>query len=210
MPITLDGSGSLGGINNISTSASVNISGTELGYLDNTTSAIQTQINTAGGLVKIVDAALSGSSVSINSCFSATYNVYRILIERVYVAAGVPTLRFRLRTGGVDASTNYNYRNLLGSTVWTLGVGSNQNAFELASVTTSEMATPIDLTIFSPFIAVGTGFQSLSTYEANTTGPSINFYTGGHTTAASYESFTLLPTSSTFSGGTVRVYGYRN
>jgi hypothetical protein len=44
MPITLDGSGSLGGINNISTSASVNISGTELGYLDNTTSALQTQL----------------------------------------------------------------------------------------------------------------------------------------------------------------------
>jgi len=45
MPLDINGQGSISGITSLNTSASVNLSETELGYLDGVTSGLQTQIN---------------------------------------------------------------------------------------------------------------------------------------------------------------------
>ena len=165
----------------------------------------------APGLPFIASASLSGSSVSITSCFSATYNVYRLVIERAYVAAGAPALALRLRVGGSDAATNYNRQEALASsTSWSLGRATGATSFAAATVNTTEASTPIIVDIFSPFIAVATGFIVTAMYEGAQTTPGIYLTGGSHTTATSYDSLTIFPGSSTFSGGTARIYGYRN
>jgi len=46
MPLDINGQGSISGITSLNTSASVNLSETELGYLDGVTSGLQGQVNT--------------------------------------------------------------------------------------------------------------------------------------------------------------------
>ena len=175
--------------------------------LDTNTWVMETGV--APGLTFITSAALSGSSVSVNSCFSATYNIYRLVIERAYVGTGTVNCQIRLRTGSTDAATSYYYRSALFTTTTAYTTGTNTTFFPSGSLNTNEISTPMIIDVFNPFIAIGTTFQGMATYES-ATAPGIHLHHGSHTTATSYESFTIFPASSTFSGGTVRVYGYRN
>jgi len=213
MPITLDGSGSLGGINNISTSASVNVSGTELGYLDNTTSAIQSQINTAGGLVKITDQTFSAAStVNVNNCFTSTYDNYRVLID-FSAASTTLALTMRLRVSGTDNSTTNYFRQNMSAQSTTV------SASQTASGTSWGLAGSIDNTyisynrymfdIFGPQLTRYTVAVVPSLFVSTTPQYYSNLDAYLFNATTSFDGFSLLASTGNVTG-TLRVYGYRN
>jgi hypothetical protein len=204
MPIVLNGNGPVTGLTSLNTT----VSDTELGYLDGVTSAIQTQINTAGGLVKITDQSFSAvSSVSVNNCFSSTYENYRVVISNIISASGQPDVYLRLRVSGSDNSTAGNYRyGRFYYQIYGTNSGSNTNvsdSFFQVAVADTDTAGNVVLDIFQPFATARTSLTLLLT------GQWFQGHGGQMTVNTSYTGFTFF-TSALNISGTIRVYGYRN
>jgi hypothetical protein len=175
----------------------------DLGNAIDTTLGVYAQ----SGFVKLNTTSFSAvSSQSINDVFSATYDIYRIVITGSTSAA--LDLDLKLRVSATDASTNY-FRGCYQAT----SGGSSSLLYFGNSLTTgmtvykevsasSYFSTSFD--VYRPFTSNGTAitglFQSSQTlYSA--------FFGGAHSTASSYTGFTLIPSSGTITGS-VSVYGY--
>lgn len=200
MPILINGTGPLTGVTSINTS----VSDTELGYLDGVTSAIQTQINTAGGLVKITDNTFSAASaVNVNNCFSSTYTNYMILID-LTTSASAGTISLRLRASGTDAATNYNYFGPYGgSSSGNINNSAQTEWFVAGSYNSATVCAICD--VFQPNVAAQTR-AGISMFDSRNI---VGLYGGIHTTSSAYDGFSLIIGSGTITG-TLRVYGYRN
>jgi hypothetical protein len=206
MPIVLNGSGPVTGVTSLNTT----VSDTELGYLDGVTSAIQTQINTAGGLVKITDATFSAqSTISVDNCFSATYNNYLILLNDLVGSQGLD-VAIRMRVSGSDATAaNYTFQYLeVSSSTVTGSRSSSQTSSRLGSARTDAQGCDIRAYVYRPFIATETNFATGVNYDASS-GATISQYVGNHSLTTSYTGFTLLCSAGNVTGN-LRVYGIRN
>ena len=205
MPIVLNGSGPITGVTSLNTT----VSDTEIGYLDGVTSALQTQINTAGGLVKITDTSFSGSSgVSFNNCFSANYLNYRIVVETV-LATGSQNIRFRMRLSGSDNQTSNSYASQRLTADGFNNVSSERfvDTYGVLSATTAT-ATHLAVVDFTrPATANPTGFVSMGNDPQ--TGGRVSIYAGTHNQSTAYDGITIYPASSTFTGS-IKIYGYRD
>lgn len=200
MPIVLNGSGPVTGVTSLNTT----VSDTEIGYLDGVTSALQTQINTAGGLVKITDATFSGSSaVNVNDCFSSTYAHYALNIDLTGSALG--TLQFRLRVSGADNTTsNYNNQRVIGSGASaTAAQNTSQTLARIGEYDTPECSA--NYFIYNPQASKDTTLHGIF----NRTGSVILVYGARFAATTSFTGFSLIPDTGTISG-TLRVYGIRN
>lgn len=152
----------------------------------------------------------SVSSISINGCFSATYDNYKLMVN-ITVASADTYLYARLRASGSDITTsNYNsavIQAAFGST--TLGNdagGTSQSAWNrFGWLQSGTIAVDIPTEICNPFLSARTSFQnfnSRSGYGHQTAGGTFN-------TTTTADGITIYPLSGTISG-TIRVYGYRN
>lgn len=209
MPITINGTGPIDGITSLNTT----VSSTELGYLDGVTSALQTQINTAGGLVKITDNTFSAqSSVSVNNCFTSTYANYRVIINLTATTGSGGYMTIRLRAAGTDATTNYEQNRVesynttitsandpLGTDEW--GVGG------IHAAASADYFTILD--IFSPNIAARTSAFTQN-FGASSGETRLTTYSGSRQTSSTqFDGFSILTTGTNMTGS-LRVYGYRN
>jgi hypothetical protein len=153
------------------------------------------------------------SSVSINGCFSSAYQNYRIVTNLTTPSAAL-SVSWRLRVSGTDAATNYGYASQYAYISINAGGQEVNGGNALTSFprlvhgsTTGGGSSSAD--VYRPFeavetIATGVGMD----YDTNT--GAVLFQKGWrHTTASSYDGFTLIPSTSTITG-TVRVYGYKN
>lgn len=145
----------------------------------------------------------SVSSISINNCFSSTYENYRIVI---FCTHSIETpLLLRLRSSGVDASSAYFskliYSRYDGTGVFGDAVRNNSDNLWIGTGGTSR-GLVVDLQ--RPAIVDSTFFQMVN--GDNNAGSSGG---GRHSTSASYDGFTIYVTSGTISGN-LRVYGYEN
>ena len=203
MPITINGTGPIDGITSLNTS----VSSTELGYLDGTTSAIQTQINTAGGLVKIVDQSLNAASgISINNCFTSTYQNYRIIISASGSQNSNNGVYLRLRSSGSDATTNYacvcvflnaTYFRDTQTTIFQLGALGAWTAI-------------ISVDVASPALTERTSISGVCGGGVSDFRNAV--FGGTHESSTAFDGFTLYSqtgTNNLFTGN-IRVYGYRN
>jgi hypothetical protein len=180
---------------------------TELGYLSGVTSAIQTQINSAGGLALITSQSFTSSSaVQVNDVFSSTYQNYKVFIT--WRASGNNTMRMRFRTSGSDY-TGAQYFQIGWSYSGTVNEGD----------ATSSPIGYSDVT--------GTGAAEITFYRPNESGNDTAFTThytgpksgawvygpliagGGLRTNRADTGFTIYPDSGNVTG-TVRVYGIKN
>jgi hypothetical protein len=165
-----------------------------------------------GGLTYLAGSAFSTqASVSLDNCFSATYENYRIVATITAVSAtGYGSLR--LRVASTDASGANTYRQggyvaVNGSSALETFTGTGWRVYH-ADNTSTTAAFVMD--IKRPFTAATTMFEALvARHRASATSEGVIMYAGGHDTASSYDGFTLLPASGTFTGQ-VRVYGYQN
>lgn len=168
---------------------------------------------TNGGLVYITEInATSGATVDITSCFSSTYDAYRIVITdfRASIAANILS---QLLASGTPATTNYawgvtrvDYTGVL------TGVASGFPAtvafwnFQMVGGTTSSSMV---LDLQNPFLTQPTYIQYDSTDNRGTSGYAVLKGGGTHTTASSYNGIRFSTTAGTFTNAKIRVYGYR-
>lgn len=201
MPIVLNGSGPVTGVTSLNTT----VSDTEIGYLDGVTSALQTQINTAGGLVKITDATFSAqSAVNVNNCFTSTYENYVIVMNGT--ASAGAQIRLRMRLSGTDASgANYDWQYLeAANTTISASRSTSQTSADISYFTTTKSGFVLEL--YGPQLADRTPYfcRTSLTLPANN-----HQMVGQHTLSTAYDGFSVFPASGTITG-TLRVYGFRN
>lgn len=157
------------------------------------------------GMVLVATATASAAaSVSINNCFTSAYDNYRIVLTSTGSVANRPVLR--LRVSGVDAATNYSGRVLDAYSTSSISAQVVSAAYLPFIYDSQSGAAYASMDVLSPFLAAVTGFLG-SGIDSNN---DLRIIGGRHTTASSYDGFTLLPDSSGTITGSVRVYGYRN
>jgi hypothetical protein len=154
-------------------------------------------------LVKSQTVGTGVSSVTLTNCFSADYDAYEIVISNVDGSNGTSALVLQLvDSGGTPATTNYKSTGFFMTYASTTVNGINQTTWE-CSLSATNFGGKVS--IFNPFLAVPSYFNNTSNDDTY-----IRVYGGTHTTASSYVSLKLAPNAGTITGGTIRVYGYKN
>ena len=160
------------------------------------------------GLVYVTSASMSGSTFSISNCFTNTYDNYFIIINQMIVASG-GSLGLQYKSGAtVDSSANYTGQRLYvqsSSVGGTRATGQTSNGI---GYTYSGYASQLELTIFQPYLTRQTFVATREIYN-ETNFPNIEQNQGIINTTTSYDGFVITPAGSTFSSGTVTIYGYR-
>jgi hypothetical protein len=155
-------------------------------------------------LVKEETIGAGVASVTVTDAFSADYDCYKILIS-----GGVGSATAVLQTQLGATATGYYYggdaRTYAGVTLNIQAAnGTNWYAGE-ASVNTIEM----NIDIKQPFLAKNTTFAGA--FGATRTDAYWLAVGGYLANTTSYTDFTITPSGgATLTGGTIRVYGYRN
>ena len=146
------------------------------------------------------------TSVTVSGAFSALYDNYRVI---VYGGSFSTNAAMRVQLG--SASTGY-YNSWVANqySVGTLIALSNNNSVgywnNMGRATTTGLHLTMEL--FNPFAAARTA-MTMHSSDLLTTGFYIN-QSGFLNDASSYTAFTLTFDSGNATGGTIRVYGYRN
>ena len=145
------------------------------------------------------------SSIAITGAFSATYDNYRILVS---INGGSTTGSLAVQLG---ATTTGYYRfsvfgDFTGTTVTGLNTSNGSNYAPGATYDTDGGHGIID--IFNPFASNQTGFTSSAT-RYNTGG--IAQFSGGYlNNTTSYTDVTFVASAGNVTGGTIKIYGYKN
>ena len=164
------------------------------------------QMNAVGSwLVKTQTVGSAVATVTVTGAFSADYDNYIV----TYTGGTTTTtqdIRFRLGSASAGYYGFYVYGAYNSNTV--NGVArSNQSSFEYFGQGSTVGNNGYAL-LQNPFATTRTGFSS-NTLGFGTTGASGTF-NGFLNDATSYSALTLFIDSGTMTGGTIRVYGYRN
>ncbi len=153
-------------------------------------------------LIKKQTVGTGVSSVEVTSAFSATYENYRIIYSGgTQSASTFLALKLGASATGYYGNLVYQQMSNLGSV---LGTGDNNGAqftFFGGGDSNASYGSGDLLGAFS------TKYTRLINANYLTSGD-LGFFSGIHKVAASYTSFTLLPSSGTLTGGTIYVYGY--
>jgi hypothetical protein len=169
-------------------------------------SDINTYLN-FGGLVFVKEQTIGAgvSSVTVTDAFSADYDNYKIVIS-----------------GGAGSLTGANLNMTLGATATGYYFGAIFMNFATASVTSLNgnnttfwarvgVANPNsingEIELFSPNLAKRTHYNGR--YVQTVNGGNALSSGGFLDDATQYTDFTLTPSGGTLTGGTIRVYGYR-
>ena len=181
----------------------------------------------AGGLVQVIPTSIavtggSGSvgsngavnftsvtSLSINGCFSSTYDCYRLVLNLDPNATGYNSITGRLRTSGTDASgSNYSYYGMYVDSGGgpARDAASNGTSMSLSDSHTGGGLTTID--IANPFVTKRTFFNiTRNNATSANTGYQLFLVGGCHNVTTSYDGLTLNFTYA--NSGTLTIYGYK-
>jgi len=153
-------------------------------------------------LVKTQTIGTGVSSVTVTDAFSTTYDDYLINVDNVD-SSNNTNLYFYVG----NATTNYKWSlqyNAYTATYAAL-LGNTTGEFQYVGALMTDM-TCISIPLLGPFLTMPTRIGPVLYTDAGATGT----MTGINTNVASYTSFKIAPASGTLTGGTIRVYGYRN
>ena len=163
-------------------------------------------VATQGGLVLISSTTIGTavSSVVVNNAFSATYDNYRIILNSKSNAAYIA---LELKLG---ASTTGYAEMLLNASFSTGSMSnayqSNGSRFLSAGGGTDSTTAYLNLDIMSPYDSAK---YTRVMGGSGTASGSAGFLSAIHKVAASYTDFTITTDSSSITGGTIYVYGYK-
>jgi hypothetical protein len=165
------------------------------------------QMNSVGlWLVKTQTVGTAVSSVTVTDAFSTDYDNYKITysggvgstFQDITMVLGSTTANYywvdvssSFATGALTTTSS----NVVSNAYWRVGKLGTDGAV-------------INMDLINPFLAKRTFYNSSGSFSSSAG----NFvYNGGYlNNATSYTAFTLNPIASTLTGGTIRVYGYRN
>lgn len=184
----------------IPNSPAQNPTGLELITTCTVTSAGGTSATASGGVVTI---GTSNTSVTVSSVFSTTYDNYKIILSGGTTNTTDATLSLRLgstATGYYLAQSGVNYSGATASLAST-----NNDAYWLYVGRCITSGNNINIDVCAPFL---TNLTFITGAVANlNTG---RMFAGYLNNTTSYTAFTVQVDSATITGGTIRVYGYRN
>jgi hypothetical protein len=151
----------------------------------------------------------AASSVSINNCFSVTYDWYKIVSELSFSTAATATLRYR--TSGVDnSSSSYNSQRVIGYSTASVITSRALNGTGLTFCDGAAAVTvPIWFDVYSPFKTAITNGISMYSFSPSSATPEISMYGTAFTGTTSFDGFSIVANTGTMTG-TIRVYGYKN
>jgi hypothetical protein len=155
-------------------------------------------------LVKTQAVGSGISSVVVTGAFSADYDSYRITYTGGTQSSSTD---FSMRLG--SSTTGYFGWMIYGQSNGGSGVFASQNntgLFPWIGGGSAGQASHVSVDVMSPFLSGHTKFRNGS-YQNDDLYGTMN---GEHRVATSYTEFTLFPNVGTITGGTIRVYGYRN
>ena len=155
-------------------------------------------------LVKSQTIGTGVSSVTVTGAFSADYDNYRIIVAGGVGSTASTSMRLTL---GASATAYYGnlvyYQYAVAATNYAQDNNAARFSF-VANAGSNQFATSFDL--LNPFLAKWTVVKDAAWVANNAAGD----YSGVHQSAVSYSAFTLTPEIGTLTGGSIRVYGYRN
>jgi len=157
------------------------------------------------GLVLISSTAIGSavSSVTVTNAFSATYENYKIIITG---GVGSTTLALRMTLAPNAVSYDGGAFGTVFSTSAFAGVGDNAaSQFRYVGGAGSTWQES-HIVVLSPFLNKRTFIHATGYW----TGSASYAYTGVTTTAGSETDFTISTSAGTITGGTIRVYGYKD
>jgi hypothetical protein len=167
------------------------------------TSVAGTGVTLSNGKVTFAAA----STISVNGCFSSSYDNYRVMVTSTSGSTS-ERLLLRMRAAGTDASgaSTYGFSLLQSATsgAWlNLDFSATSNSltcgYKHATLRSSE-----SLDLYAPFLAEQTAVVVSGQYGV------IPFVGGGsHNVSTSYDGFSLICATGDVTGS-LRVYGYRN
>lgn len=154
-------------------------------------------------LVKTQTVGTGVSSVTVTEAFSADYDNYFVSYDGATTASG-ECLQFRLGSTTTGYYGNLIYSNYASGTVLSVG-DNNLGQFRHCSGGDGT-STSLNIWVNSPFATRRT-YVFTTSYEDTANAGN---YRGYLLNTNSYTAFTLLVASGNITGGTIRVYGYRN
>lgn len=151
-------------------------------------------------LVKTQTIGSAVSSVTVTSCFTSDYDNYRIVIANV-AATNADFLTFTLSGAtGTSYAWGATFTQYTGITLTTVSGGSTS-----ARVAVMGGKFQAAIEVGSPFLSAITTFNSTSASDG------YSWQGGGYNSnTTSSTGFTISPAAGTLTGGTIKVYGYRN
>jgi hypothetical protein len=156
-------------------------------------------------LVKTQTVGTGVASVVVSDAFSSNYDNYRITYTGGVMSGTNVQISMRLGAAVTQYYYQMIYQNYASNTAPLANVPDNNStqwSFVGAGTTTF---TRLSADLFNPFLATRTVING-SFVNAIASGSGA----GVLNDATSYTAFTLLAGSGTMTGGTIRVYGYRN
>ena len=152
-------------------------------------------------LVKTQTVGTAVSSVNVTGAFSADYDNYRI----TYTGGTMSVETALMMTFGAT-TTNYYGSFVHGSYIGSGNASFNgdNNVARFGFVGGSTQPN-VSIDVFTPFLTRYTDINARTRYSTFW-----GTYQGLLLNSTSYTDFTLTPNTGTMTGGTIRVYGYRN
>jgi len=154
-------------------------------------------------LIKTQTIGTAVSSVTVTDAFSADFDNYKIVISGGVGSASDGELEMTLGSSTTGYYYQLIYGNYTSNAPLTVGAANTTKWVYVGALSTDSLSANID--VISPFLSKYTYFHS-GIGRLGVAG----FTSGHHRAATSYTSFTLAASSGTLTGGTIRVYGYRN
>ena len=159
-------------------------------------------------LVKTQAVGTAVSSQDVTSCFTATYDNYLILFSGVAVSSNANALFLKLLSGSTATTSGF-YGNTFyvgtgASGALTNATYSNTAHCEAGSVTTSSNNVG-KIDVLGPYLTAHTRVICMSADNNY-----LRWHSANHSALTSYDGFQLSTVAGTMTGGTIRVYGYRN
>jgi hypothetical protein len=157
-------------------------------------------------LVKTVTIGAGVTSVPVTGAFSADYDNYLVTLTGTQ---GSTTADLSLQLGATNTGYfgNIIYSIPSSTTVFCLGVNNGVSIPYIAGLDPVGQ-TAATININAPFATRNTAVTC--PYTGGGTNRAFGNFSGFVNNALSYTAFTLLAGAGTMTGGTIRVYGYRN
>lgn len=171
------------------------------------------------GLVKVIPTGVTGgtlaangtitignavSTVAVTGAFSSLYDNYKILIQGGSATANTDYVRLQLGSTTSGYRYDYIFANMASGTPASAGTVAGAN-FAYCGIASLTLFANIE--VMGPFATGMTTVQAL----AGRTGQNMGMMVGTQIDSTSFTGFTILSgVGITFTGGTIRVYGYRN
>lgn len=154
------------------------------------------------GLVEISATTIPNGStnVQISNVFTSAFDHYRVV--GTFTSGSAPYFVIKLRNSGGDLTNNYS-TNVSSQAADNLHNNATTSNWQGAYYNTNLMNFAFD--VFNPFATAAT-FASGITYYDNST----DIWGGRYSPSTSCTGISLMPSTGTFTGGIIRIYGYRN